>query len=345
MQPKVSVIIPVYNVEKYLESCLDSVLTQTLPPSELEIICVNDGSTDSSPQILARCAAAHAHIRIIHQSNGGLSAARNAGLDAASGEYIYFLDSDDRLIRDDALEALYVRAVALDLDELRFNSQIRFADESLREGAPENPYCPSHSYPDVYSGQTFFAMLAENGDYACVAWLRLYRRAFLEEHGLRFLPGIVHEDEVFSLECLSLERRATHLNLCLHEQLCRPDSIMTAKSRTASIRGDCLGARALEDFAADRLSDADAVFMRRYRELVWAMRDRAVRDYLALTHPERRKFLRGLPPSERAEVEIRLHSEIRRRKRKARRLALKRHMPNKVWSAIRVLVRGGRDAK
>ena len=87
--PKISVIIPVYNVEKYLGECLDSVLRQTL--KDIEIICVDDGSTDDSPKILSEYAAKDSRIRIITQPNGGLSAARNAGMDAATGKYIYFL--------------------------------------------------------------------------------------------------------------------------------------------------------------------------------------------------------------------------------------------------------------
>ena len=89
----VSVIIPVYNVEKYLAECVDSVLAQSC--QNYEIILVDDGATDSSGRMCDEYARKDSRIRVIHQSNGGLSAARNAGLDAAQGEYVYFLDSDD----------------------------------------------------------------------------------------------------------------------------------------------------------------------------------------------------------------------------------------------------------
>ena len=91
--PLVSVIIPVYNVEKYLEECIDSVLNQTC--QNIEIILVDDGSTDSSGQICDKYAENNKHICVIHQKNGGLSDARNAGFLRAGGEYVYFLDSDD----------------------------------------------------------------------------------------------------------------------------------------------------------------------------------------------------------------------------------------------------------
>ena len=92
---KISVIIPVYNVENYLEESLDSIINQTF--TDLEIICVNDGSTDNSPSILNNYANKDSRINIINQENKGLSAARNSGLDVATGDYIYFFDSDDIL--------------------------------------------------------------------------------------------------------------------------------------------------------------------------------------------------------------------------------------------------------
>ena len=100
-QPLVSVIIPVYNVERYLAQCLDSVINQTYP--NLEIICVNDGSRDGSPDILRRYADEDARIQVIDKANGGVSQARNDALDCARGEYIMFVDSDD-WVEPDACE-------------------------------------------------------------------------------------------------------------------------------------------------------------------------------------------------------------------------------------------------
>ncbi|MDR2409276.1 MAG: glycosyltransferase, partial [Bacteroidales bacterium] len=93
--PKVSIIIPVYNVEKYLAECLDSAIGQTL--RDIEIICVDDGSTDHSPEILDEYVKKDSRITVLHQSNGGPSKARNTGIDIATGEYILFLDSDDTI--------------------------------------------------------------------------------------------------------------------------------------------------------------------------------------------------------------------------------------------------------
>ena len=101
---KITVIIPVYNVEKFLRTCLDSVINQTY--QNLEIICVNDGSTDSSPEILKEYFEKDDRIIIINKENGGLSSARNAGLDAATGEYVAFLDSDDWISKNFCKELL-----------------------------------------------------------------------------------------------------------------------------------------------------------------------------------------------------------------------------------------------
>ncbi len=104
MIPKVSIIIPVYNVEKYLKECLNSVVNQTL--KEIEIICVDDGSTDNSLSILEEYAKKDNRINLLKQENSGAGAARNKGLDSARGEYIYFLDSDD-FLELNAIEILY----------------------------------------------------------------------------------------------------------------------------------------------------------------------------------------------------------------------------------------------
>lgn len=95
MAVKISVIIPVYNVEKYLSACLDSIISQEF--QDIEIICINDGSTDGSPAILEQYVLKDERITVYTQKNAGLSAARNAGLEKAAGEYIYFFDSDDVL--------------------------------------------------------------------------------------------------------------------------------------------------------------------------------------------------------------------------------------------------------
>ena len=117
--PKVSVVIPVYKVEQYLRRCVDSVLAQTL--SDLEIILVDDGSPDHCPEICDEYASKHENIRVIHKPNGGLASARNAGMKVATGQYLFFLDSDDWLDAD-GLEQLYLCAEKYQVDFVRYRA-------------------------------------------------------------------------------------------------------------------------------------------------------------------------------------------------------------------------------
>ena len=127
--PAVSVIVPIYNVEKYLAECVDSILGQTF--QDMEIILVDDGSLDSSGQMADDYAARDKRVKVIHKENGGLSSARNAGMKIARGEYIYFCDSDD-YISLDAIEILYETATKNDLDMVLFNGD-SFVDKSDAE--------------------------------------------------------------------------------------------------------------------------------------------------------------------------------------------------------------------
>lgn len=123
--PKVSVIIPVYNVEKYLDDCLENVVNQTL--QDIEIICVNDGSTDNSLEVLQKYENEDARIKIINKENGGLSSARNAGIKEAKGEYILFLDSDDMVSRGVCKNAYYLAKIYGDVDAVEIKT-IQFKD-------------------------------------------------------------------------------------------------------------------------------------------------------------------------------------------------------------------------
>jgi glycosyltransferase involved in cell wall biosynthesis len=149
--PKVTIIVPVYNVELYLKECLDSLICQSL--SDIEIICVDDGSTDNSPTILSEYSSADNRISIVTKENGGLSSARNAGVNVAKGEYIYFLDSDDRISRE-TIEYSYNIAKMNELDLLLFDGDSFYESETLRDQYPsyETYYNRTHDYNGVFRG-------------------------------------------------------------------------------------------------------------------------------------------------------------------------------------------------
>lgn len=209
---KVSVVIPVYNVEEYLRRCVDSVLAQTL--SDLEIILVDDGSPDQSPAICDEYAQADARIRVIHKTNGGLASARNAGMRIAQGEYLFFLDSDDWL-EPDGLAKLCDVAGTYRVDFVRYRA-IRTGWPGLEENAPcrveevrelsEGLYDEARMIREVYPRLLATRQLTMGAIVG--AWGSLYDRAFLREHELWFDEDIrFSEDLIFSAKVVRAAKR------------------------------------------------------------------------------------------------------------------------------------------
>ncbi len=196
--PAVSVLIPCFNVERYLRECLDSVVNQTL--RDLEIICVNDGSTDATPDILREYAARDSRILLIDKQNSGYGDSMNRALDAASGDYIGIVESDDRA--DPAMfETLHDLAVKFDCDLVKSNFY------SLRGGVST----PEELIPPADAG--FPLRPAERSavfSRTCYIWTAIYRRSWLDANGIRFLPtpGASYQDTSFNFKALSLARRA-----------------------------------------------------------------------------------------------------------------------------------------
>lgn len=215
---KFSVVIPVFNVEAYLRDCLDSVLSQTY--DDWQAICINDGSTDGSADILNEYAAHERRMKVITQPNGGLSAARNAGIKAAEGEYVLFLDSDDWL-EENALEILSMNLE--DEDMLCFSGRRYFESERVYHDADQLKAQTYLSGMDYYNEN---ALLSRDFAFVCVV-LRIYKREFLSRHNLRFKEGIFHEDNLFTpLACYYAEKVKV-INECLYDYRVRSNSITT----------------------------------------------------------------------------------------------------------------------
>ena len=188
---KLSVIVPVYNVEQFLPRCLDSLLRQGLEVGEYEVICVNDGSPDHSAQILEEYQKKHPNIfHVITQENQGLGAARNTGMKAAQGEFIAFLDSDDYII-DRGYKYLLDHFCDEEMDVLQFSCVLIYTDGSTLYD------------PDVkLDGRITFegdGAEAYNCQSLSYAWTKIYRRAFLEKHHILFEYKFL-EDEAFNFE-------------------------------------------------------------------------------------------------------------------------------------------------
>lgn len=211
--PKISIIIPVYNVEAYLEECLDSMTSQDF--NEIEIICVNDGSTDTSLSILERYALKDERIIIINQENGGPGKARNDGLKKAQGEYVFFPDSDDYLLSSHALTILYTTASRENLDILSSN----FATV----GEENKEFHAKRKAGIVSNGKQFLL----SGETNAAAWAKLYKRTYLDSIHFLFDETILYEDsEAFPKFYLNASR-VSHIDTVLYAYRHRPNSVMT----------------------------------------------------------------------------------------------------------------------
>ena len=233
---KVSVIIPVYNTERFLKECLDSIAGQSL--KETEIICVNDGSQDSSLSILREYQQRDNRVLVLDQENKGLGAARNAGLAAAGGEYCYFMDSDDILLPG-ALEALYSRASRDRLDILYFGGESFFETEELREKfAPfEANYRRKVIVKTPEEGGKFFA---RHGSHPFLpnVYLQFCRTAFLRGHQLRFDERIsLGEDDLFSFQAVHAAKRVECIPECFYRRRVRAGSLFTGASIPRRMEG------------------------------------------------------------------------------------------------------------
>lgn len=200
-EKKVSVIIPVYNTAQWLPDCLESVIGQDY--ENLQIICINDGSTDETPRILESYAAKDRRILIIDQANHGAGYARNQGLERANGDYVLFVDSDDKLM-DGIIRKMAVRAEKDGLDFLRCSGETIFDTEELSKRFSKFRF--QHDYPGTFSGLSLFSEWYKNREFTAAPYRTLYRRPFLERFGIRFPNLMNYEDELWTYQvCLFAE--------------------------------------------------------------------------------------------------------------------------------------------
>lgn len=234
---KVSVIIPIYQVEKYIEQCLTTVCGQSL--KEIEIICVNDASLDRSMEIVEKKAASDKRICILNKKNGGLSSARNAGLRTARGEYILFLDGDDAL-KSNALEVLYGYMKKYTLEQLFFGAEVIYDTPKIKQ---ENYrkyhtyYQRQQDYPKVLNGREMLCQLVKNKEYRVSACLQMFQREFLMKNRLEFREGIIQEDNLFTPKALWVAKKVMVLKEALYIRRLHETSIMMSKDATDSSWG------------------------------------------------------------------------------------------------------------
>lgn len=291
MNPLISVIIPVYKVEAYLTACVESVLAQTY--QNIEIILVNDGSPDQCPQMCDEFAARDSRVRVIHKENGGLSSARNAGIDAAKGKYLAFLDSDD-LWTPLFLERLYraIEELGADLAVCLFR---RFRGEpptGLPESAQTITLTQREAFECLFGAHNENMVVAPNKLYnrklfsplnesIVVAWNKLYPADTFR--GVRYPVGKLHEDEAVIHEILGGTQRVAWVEEAHYLYREAPNSITNAKFTLKRLdemyakerRISFFDARGMRDLADRTRLSYLSVLMRLYRTVQAELEDRS----------------------------------------------------------------------
>ena len=231
MTPYFSLILPVYNVASYLKRCVDSILSQSF--KDYEIILVDDGSTDDSPLICDAYAEKYSNIHVIHKVNGGLSSARNAGLEQAKGEYVWWIDSDD-WIEQGALEHLYNASFEKKPDVVKFH-YFR-AEKEMQE-------IPCQISPGIYTGTEAVRNLLNmafyaTGEFLLSAWVHLYRRSFIVKTDIPFISErlVGSEDYLFNLSVLPMAESVCVVALPLYSYYLREGSLAQTYKRDLPAR-------------------------------------------------------------------------------------------------------------
>ncbi|MGI6078424.1 MAG: glycosyltransferase [Fastidiosipilaceae bacterium] len=259
----VSILVPVYNTEEYLRQCLDSLINQTL--KDIEIICVNDGSTDNSPKILNEYAQKDGRVKIVNKSNGGLPSARNAGIDVARGEYVGFVDSDD-YVEPNMFKKLYTTAK-------QHNSEVVVCGA---KAIPENPE-PSQWIKDtlsphrvVYKKLSHRALFEERGARPFL-WRNLIKLDLLNRHYFRLKEDIIlGEDQAFQFRVFPKAKGISFIPDKLYVyRWCRPGSIMS-KNETAGLKRKVYSHVKLVKHIFEELKKTDDIKIMRKELLRWS---------------------------------------------------------------------------
>lgn len=218
----ISVIIPIYNVENYLSTCIDSVLKQR--DVNMEIILVNDGSTDKSKEIALKYSSSYKNISLIEQKNLGPSAARNAGIVKAKGKYIYFIDSDDFLV-DNVMFDMFNIAENNNADLCFFSLNKYLIDDNGQEHIIPSVAIPNMTFQ---SGKEAYLFLMNTKNYFTGVVIQLVKKDILLNNDIKFIDGIYHEDHEYTFKILMNAKKTICSNLVIYNYRKRSNSIMTS---------------------------------------------------------------------------------------------------------------------
>lgn len=256
---KLSIIIPIYKVEPYIERCIQSCIEQ--PGASLgedyEIICINDGTPDKSAEIAKEIASSHIGIMVIDQVNKGLSGARNTGIKHATGEYVWFVDSDD-YIDNDSVKLLLTK-LNNDIDML--NIQCTYVFEN---GQPQKK---RDVYP-IGKNANGLSVLAQ-GKYPTMAQLTIYRASFLISNNLKFYEGIFHEDAEFTPRALFFAKKIESFPYYIYNYLQRTSNSITAQYKLKNAKDAIIVCDSLYSFCKTKQKFVKVTFIERISQILF----------------------------------------------------------------------------
>lgn len=220
MQDLISIVVPIYNVEQYLSRCIDSILNQTY--KNIEVLLINDGATDNSGKICEQYAVKDKRIRVIHKENGGLSDARNVGIDNANGKYICFVDSDD-YVKKEYVETLYKLCLDYGVSISQCSFEIFHDYDSMSDDLGD-----TNTKSKLISGlEMLNNMYSQKGVENIVAWNKLFKKELFTD--VRYPVGKIHEDEATIYKVIYKEENVAVTNKSLYRYYQRSDSITNDK--------------------------------------------------------------------------------------------------------------------
>ncbi len=218
-----SIVVPVYDVEQYLPRCIDSILKQSF--TDFELILVNDGSPDNCPIICDEYADKDDRIKVIHKENGGLSDARNTGINKARGKYISFIDSDDFIV-ENAYEVLISQAEINSLDIITGNALNYYSEENIRLKTRKR------SFEIVLNGRSFLKKSYDEGAMVHCVVSSIYSSALIKDNNLYFKKGILHEDNLWTPQVFLKAERVMYYDIDFYMHFQREGSITKSKDKT-----------------------------------------------------------------------------------------------------------------
>lgn len=246
--PVLSVIIPVYNVKNYLEPCLRSILGQSL--KSLELLLIDDGSTDGSGLLCDELAAQDSRVKVIHQKNKGLGAARNRGLEIASGKYISFVDSDDSLLND--TYELLINELEMESLDIVIGKAYKCYPNGSRE-----PLLPYSYFPTkILSGEEFLCGRLSENEMSMVVWCYVFKRLLIEYPQINFIEGKYHEDELWTPQVFLKAQRVKGVDCFFYIYNVREGSIIHTnyKKRAKDLTDICYRLQSIYENISNEVS-------------------------------------------------------------------------------------------